>query len=163
MNRSDYPFRKPSLAKIIFHSLLVGSLSIVSLGATMFVWNTKVDAQSPSQTIPSDKNPEIIGYSRALIKIESARQQAFENIKKIIGNREVPKMTCNDPNSLNSIPSEARDIAVNYCNRSQEIVKENGLTPEQFNKITVELQNNEDLKRQIYNMLIHLQKNPNEK
>ncbi|MDM9381186.1 DUF4168 domain-containing protein [Chlorogloeopsis sp. ULAP01] len=163
MNRSDCLFRKSSLAKIIFHSLLVSSLSIVSWVTTMFVWNTKVDAQSPSQTIPADKNPEIMGYSRALIKIESARQQAFENIKKIIGNREVPKMACNDPNSLNNIPSEARDIAVNYCNRSQEIVKENGLTPEQFNKITVELQNNEDLKRQIYNTLIHLQKNPNEK
>ncbi len=52
-------------------------------------------------------------------------------------------------------------MAVNYCNRSQQIVQSNGLSIDQFNNITLQLQNNEDLKRQIYNTLIRLQKVPN--
>ncbi len=163
MNRPYHHFYRFSLPRIISQLLLVAFVNIAGLGSSFLAWNSTVNAQSSSSTGTSPQNTDIINYSRALLKIESVRQQAFENIKKIIGNREIPKMACNDPSSLNNIPSEARDIAVNYCNRSQEIVKENGLTIQQFNDITLELQKNEELKNQIYRTMIRLQKNPDAK
>ena len=93
--------------------------------------------------------------------MEPARQQAFQDIKKIIGSGEVPKIVCNDPNSMNGLPSQAKDIAVNYCKNSQKIVEDNGFTIDRFNQLTVEIQNNSTLKRQIYNNLLRLQKNSN--
>lgn len=160
MNRPYHHFYRFSLPGIISQLLLMAFVNIAGLGSSFLIWNSTVNAQSSSSTGTSPQNTDIINYSRALLKIESLRQQAFENIKKIIGNREIPKMACNDPSSLNNIPSEARDIAVNYCNRSQEIVKENGLTIQKFNDITLELQKNEELKNQIYRTMIRLQKNP---
>ncbi len=156
MNRLYHPFGRISWMRVLSQSLLLGCLTIGGLVGGSLIFGSKADAQSPT---PVD-NTQIVKYSRALLGIEPVRQEAFDEIKKIVGDREIPKTVCNDPNSINALPNKARDIAVNYCNRSQKIVQENGLTTEQFNSITVQLQNNEDLKRQIYNTLIRLQKNP---
>ena len=81
-----------------------------------------------------------------------------EEIKKLIGSKDVPQVICNDPTSINALPGKAKDIAGNYCNHSQKIVEDSGLTVERFNKITVEIQNNNNLKKQLYNTLLYLQK-----
>ncbi|WP_016870111.1 DUF4168 domain-containing protein [Fischerella muscicola] len=134
------------------------SLTIASFISSVLVFSSTANANAQS---PQLNNTDIVNYSRVLLRIEPERQQAFDKIKKIIGDREIPKIVCNEPNSFKSLPSEARDVAVNYCNRSQQIVESNGLSIDQFNNITLQLQNNEDLKRQIYNTLIRLQKVPN--
>jgi Domain of unknown function (DUF4168) len=156
MKKFHYRFFRLNLIRLLSHSLLVGSLAAASLLSSSFVLSSSVSAQ-PSQSINSN---ELKSYARALLVMEPQRQEAFREIKKIIGDREVPKIVCNDSSSFNSLPSKAKDIAVNYCKRSQEIVSQNGLTIEKFNKITLQVQSNEDLKRQVYNMLIRLQKNP---
>jgi hypothetical protein len=140
------------LSKIMF----VRFLTIASFVSSVLVFSSTAHAQSPQLS-----NTDIDNYSRVLLRMEPERQQAFDQIKKIIGDREIPKIVCNEPDSFKSLPSEARDIAVNYCNRSQQIVESNGLSIDKFNDITLQLQNNEDLKRQIYNNLIRLQKAPN--
>ncbi len=146
-----------SLTWLLFPSLFLATFATKGLVSSAFVFNSKVDAQTPAPV----NNDEIQSYSRALLGMEPARQQAFEEIKKIVGSGQLPKIVCNDSNSLNGLPSKARDIAVKYCNTSQKIVEDNGLTIDRFNKITVEVQNNDNLKRQIYNNLLRLQKNPN--
>ncbi|MEC4818701.1 MAG: DUF4168 domain-containing protein [Scytonema sp. PMC 1069.18] len=156
MKKFDYRFFRLNLIRILSHSLFVGCLATASLLFSPFVVSSPVNAQ-PSQTVNSN---ELKSYARALLVMEPQRQEAFREIKKIIGDREVPKIVCNEPSSFSSLPSKAKDIAVNYCKRSQQIVEQNGLTIEQFNKLTVQVQSNEDLKRQVYNMLIRLQKNP---
>jgi hypothetical protein len=92
--------------------------------------------------------------------MEPERRQAFEEIKKLIGGREIPQIVCSNSNSLSGLPNKARDIAVNYCNRSQKIVEQNGLSIDNFNKITRDLQSNQKLKDDVYYTLIELQKNP---
>jgi hypothetical protein len=153
----DYRFCQPILPSMLLQTLFLGSISVIGLVVSTFILISKAEAQTPAAV----DNNELVSYSRALLRMEPARQQAFEEIKKIIGNGEVPKIVCNDSNSLNGLPSRAKDVAINYCNHSQKIVEENGLTIDRFNKITVEIQNNSDLKKQIYNNLLRLQKNPN--
>ncbi|MBR8840858.1 MAG: DUF4168 domain-containing protein [Stigonema ocellatum SAG 48.90 = DSM 106950] len=145
-----------SLTWILFPSLFLGNFATRGLISTALVFNSKVNAQT--QTPAPVNNDEVQSYARAMLAMEPARQQAFEEIKKILGSAEPPKIVCNDSNSLSSLPSKARDIAMKYCNRYQKVVEDNGLTIERFNKLTVDIQNNETLKRQIYNTLLRLQK-----
>jgi hypothetical protein len=130
--------------------IIVTTLGLVS-GALPSV--SKVNAQSSSVS-----NDEFNSYARALLSMEPDRQRAFRKIKEILGDRDVPQIVCNEPNSINNLPSEAHKIAVQYCNRYQQVVEDNGLSIDRFNKITVELQNSNDLKNQIYKILIHMQK-----
>ncbi|MBH8575285.1 DUF4168 domain-containing protein [Nostocaceae cyanobacterium CENA369] len=148
---SDLIFRN-SLPTMLSRTLFFGALTTSSLIVGTLTFHSKADAQSPPIN-----NTEITSYAQAVLAMEPSRQQAFEEIKQLVGNQEVPKIVCNDPNSMNNLPRKARDIAVNYCNRSQKIVEDNGLSIDRFNGITVEIQNNNNLKRQVYNTLIRLQ------
>lgn len=144
-------FYQTRMQDILPKTLFVGMIT----SATLLFSTLKVDAQ-----VTSVNNIEITNYAKAVLAMEPARQQAFGEIKRVIGNADIPKIVCNDPNSMNGLPSKARDIAVNYCNQSQQIVEEHGLSIDTFNKITMELQSNNNLKRQVYNTLIRLQKKP---
>lgn len=142
-----------NLQRMLSPVWLYSSLATVSLVATTLLVSVKANAQTPS---PINSN-EINNYAQAVLAMEPARQQAFDEIKKLIGGKDIPKIVCNDPKSITTLPKKAQDIAVNYCNRSLQIVQENGLTYDQFNNITLELQNNGDLKNQIYRTLLRLQ------
>ncbi len=142
-----------SLQQMFSRSLCFGFVATASLVASTLTWSSKANAQAPSID-----NTEVTNYAQAVLAMEPSRQRAFEEIKKLIGSGEIPKIVCNDSNSMNGLPNKARDIAVNYCNSSQKIVENNGLSIDRFNNITVELQNNTNLKRQVYNTLIRLQK-----
>ncbi|MFH7025955.1 MAG: DUF4168 domain-containing protein [Heteroscytonema crispum UTEX LB 1556] len=137
-------------------SLLLSFIATVGLLSSPLLLSSKANAQTPGIN-----NNEIINYAQAVLGMEPARRQAFDEIKKIVGSREVPKIACSEPNSLNGLPGKARDIAVNYCQHSQQIVEQNGLSIDRFNSITVEVQNNDQLQQRIYRTLIRIQKNPN--
>ncbi|MGI2907247.1 DUF4168 domain-containing protein [Tolypothrix sp. VBCCA 56010] len=132
-------------------SFLFGAIAAVGLASSAFAFSYQVDAQTPT---------EIRNYAKAVLAMEPERSRAFEGIKKLIGGGEVPQIVCSNPNSLNGLPNKARDIAVNYCNSSQQIVEQNGLSIDNFNKITRDLQSNQKLKDEVYNTLIELQKKP---
>lgn len=151
---SDLIFRT-RLQTMLSRNLFLGALITASFVTSTLTWHSKAEAQ-----IPPVNSSEITSYAQAVLAMEPLRQQAFEEIKKLIGGGEIPQIACNDPNSMNSLPRQARDIAINYCNRSQKIVEDNGFSISRFNGITVEIQNNNNLKRQVYNTLIRLQKTP---
>jgi hypothetical protein len=138
-----------------FHRLFLGIIASLSLVSSTLIYSAKVEAQAPPIN-----DAEMMNYARSLLKMEPARQQALQDIKKIIGDGDVPPIICNDSNSITKLPEKARGIAVNYCQRSQKIVEENQLSIDRFNGITIQLQNNEDLKGQIYNRLLRIQKSP---
>ncbi|BAY07023.1 DUF4168 domain-containing protein [Calothrix sp. NIES-2098] len=151
-------FCQRKLQKMLSQSLSYSAIATAGIVASVIV-SGKVNAQTPQ---PVNSN-EIVSYAQAVLAMEPARQQAFDEIKKLMGDREIPKIVCNDSKSISTLPKKAQDIAVNYCKHSQKIVEDNGLTIERFNKITVDLQNDNDLKRQISNTLIRIQnpaKNP---
>ncbi|NMG07952.1 DUF4168 domain-containing protein [Brasilonema sp. UFV-L1] len=156
MKRYYHRFVRLSLIRMLSQSLFVGTIATVSLVSNAFILSSKIDAQA-QQTVNSG---ELRNYARAMLKMEPERQQAFDEIKKIMGSSEVPKIVCNDNNSLNGLPGKAKEIAVNYCKRYQTVAQENGLDTDKFNMITQQLQSNKDLERKMFNMLICLQKNP---
>lgn len=129
------------------------AVSILIFGTLGF--NLKAIAQPKNIT-----SKEINNYAQAVLGMESPRQRAFEEIKKIVGNKDVPRIMCTDSKSFNPLPKKAQDIAVNYCKTSKKIVEDAGLTVEKFNSITLDLQNNNDLKAQVYKELLRLQKIP---
>ncbi|WP_414548458.1 DUF4168 domain-containing protein [Anabaena sp. CCY 0017] len=149
-------FFQPSLQHLFPRNLFFGILATASLVTGSMTFSLRADAQTPAVNNTDD----ITNYAQAVLAMETPRQQAFDEIKKLIGGGEIPKIICNDPKSMNSLPRQAQDIAVTYCNRSQKIVEDSGLSIDRFNKITLELQSNNNLKRQVYNTLIRLQKKP---
>lgn len=156
MKRITHSSKKTNLARMFYKSFFIGSLATVGFFASSIVSSAKVDAQNASV----DGN-EIVKYARALLIIEQSRLQAFDEIKKISGGKDVPAIVCNKPQTIDVLPKKARDIAKNYCQRSQSIVQDSGLSIQRFNNITLKLRNDESLKKQIHNTLIRLQKKPN--
>ncbi|WP_414517877.1 DUF4168 domain-containing protein [Nostoc sp. PCC 9305] len=150
-------FSRTGRKRTLSRSLFFGAIATLGVISNAFSFSSKADAQTPA---PIVNNTEIDSYAQAVLAMEPARQNAFEEIKKLIGNGEIPQIVCNDSNSINGLPKKAQDIAVNYCNHAQKIVEDNGLKFEQFNKITIELQNNTILKKQVYNTLLRLQQPP---
>jgi Domain of unknown function (DUF4168) len=129
-------------------SLVVTSFTAFCLLGGTVTSGVKANAQNPTV------NPtELTNYAKAILAMEPERQGAFDEIKKIIGNSEIPKIICNDPNSFNGLPGKAKEIAVNYCNRSQKIVEENGLSIERFNRITSDVQSDESLQKKVSEQL----------
>lgn len=147
------------LNRMLSQSLIVGAFATVgvlsgvapdlSARSNALIFSSAAYAQAISNT-------EVTNYARSVLVMEPVRQTAFTEIKKMISG-DIPPIVCHKPGSLNALPGNARKIAVNYCKRSQEIVESNGLTINRFNAITVNLQNNPDLKRRIHNELIRIQ------
>jgi hypothetical protein len=142
------------LQKTLCQTLILATITSASLISGTFGLNSKVAAQTTNIS-----NTELTNYAKALLDMEPSRQQAFTDIKNIVGSQDIPQIVCNDSKSFATLPNKAKNIAVNYCNSSQKIVENSGFTIKQFNKITLDLQNNSDLKRQLYNILLRLQKN----
>lgn len=145
---------------MLSRSLVVGAFATVGLlfglapdlsgRETALVFSSAAYAQDVSDT-------EVTNYARAVLLMEPVRQTAFNEIKKMIGSGDIPPIVCHKPESLDALPGNARSIAVDYCNRSKSIVESNGLTIARFNAITVNLQNDPDLKKRVHNELIRIQ------
>lgn len=156
MKKITHTSKETKITRMLYKSLLIGTLATLGFAASSIVSSVKADAQTP-QTV---NDSEIVKYSKALLMIEQNRVQAFDEIKKREGGK-VPAIICNRPNTITGLSSrEARDIAKNYCQRSQTIVKGSGLSVQRFNGITLLLRSDDSLKQQIHNTLIRLQKKP---
>ncbi|MBD2384473.1 DUF4168 domain-containing protein [Cylindrospermum sp. FACHB-282] len=155
MNKISDLFFRTSLQRMFTQSLLIATLASGCSFSSHFGLSSKAYAQTPAVN-----NAEITSYAQAVLAMEPIRQQAFEEIKQIINGGEVPAIVCNQPDSIDALPGKAKNIARDYCTESEKIVSKSGLPPERFNQITVEIQTNSDLKRQVYNTLLRLQKSP---
>jgi hypothetical protein len=140
------------LQQILSQPLILATITTVSLISGTFGFNFQAVAQTFNVN-----DTELTNYVKAVLEMEPVRQQAFEEIKKIIGSKDIPQVICNDPTSVNALPRKAQDIAVNYCNQSQQIVKK-FIPVERFNEITLEKQKNNALQKQLYNASLNLQK-----
>ncbi|MBZ8179968.1 MAG: DUF4168 domain-containing protein [Oscillatoria sp. PMC 1051.18] len=100
---------------------------------------------------------DILNYARAILDMESLRQQAYDDIKQIIGTQP-PTIACNDRRSLRNLPRDAEAIAVNYCNGSRRIVQSSGLSVSQFNEMTARVQSDSRLKERVQQAMIRLQR-----
>ena len=100
---------------------------------------------------------QVTNYARALLKIESYRQQAYQNIRQILG-KTPPEIACHRRETFNNLPTEAQKIAVSYCQNSISIVENSGLSRSQFNDITRRLPSDQSLKERVQNAIIRIQR-----
>ena len=147
---SNFYFRK-QLNCTLFLSLLISTV-ITALSASMIFSNTKAYASVDI------REGDLKRYAESVTKIEKYRQQAYDRIKKIYQNRDIPNIVCNDTTNFSALPGRAKKIADGYCRRSKAIVESNGLSIEKFNQITEAAKKDQKIKRQIYDELIRQQR-----
>ena len=149
---SNFSFRK-RLNWILLQSLLISTV-ITTLSVSIIFSNTKAYANL------NIREGDLKRYADSVTKIEKNRQRAYDRIKKIYHNRDIPNIVCNDPKSFGALPRRAQRIAEGYCRRSRAIVESHGLSIEQFNEITEAAKKDRKIKQQIYNELIRQQRAP---
>jgi hypothetical protein len=132
---------------------LTPSISLKS--AAILNFNSAASAQ---QSAPSLSAAEITNYAKALLAIEPLRQTHYAQIKQgLTGRQQMPQIICSDPNSVNRLPREIRQSAIEYCQASIGIVENNGLTIQRFNEITNLLTQDQRILEQITAELLRLQ------
>ncbi len=97
-------------------------------------------------------------YAQAVLKAEPVRQAALDKIKKMLGTENTDSVVCHSPESLDTLPENAQNVAVDFCNEYKDIVESHRLTITRFNEITVNLQNDPNLEKRIQSELLHIQK-----
>lgn len=151
---------RPYLNRILFQSLVVGTLAAIGLLSGVI---PELSKDAPTLVFSSvayaEVSPdEIDRYAQAAYQIEQLRQSAYEEIKRING--AVPEIVCSNPASLRALPRPAQRIARSYCNQSSSIVA--NFFPRgrnrRFNEITNEMQRNPRVRTLIQRRILELQR-----
>ena len=156
---------KSSLSRLYSHNIFAQSLAVVALAAIGVLSGVTPEMSKDShalvfsssvyaQTAPTDV--EITNYANAVLAMEPLRQNAYNEIKKIMSGA-VPNIECYRTESINSLNSaEARQIAANYCKQASALVGDY-LTPARFNDITRMADNDGNLRQKIKDKMRQLQ------
>lgn len=100
---------------------------------------------------------QLENYAQAVIAIEKLRRNTFGEIQNVLNSQKVPNIACNRSESYEDLPSDARSLIINYCNRSKEIVQKQGLTVSEFNQITEKMESNPKLKEKVQQEMLQAQ------
>lgn len=156
---------KSSLSRLCPHKIIAQSLIVAALAAIGVVSGATPEISKDShtlifsssvyaQTAPTDA--ELTNYATAILAMEPLRQNAYNEIKKIMSGS-VPNIECHRLDSINSLASaEARQIAENYCKQALALVV-NYLSPTRFNQITQIAENDPNLRQKIKDRMRQLQ------
>ncbi|MEO1004994.1 MAG: DUF4168 domain-containing protein [Cyanobacteria bacterium J06638_38] len=99
---------------------------------------------------------ETENYARAGYQVELLRREAYQQIKNLI-NEPPPNIVCDQPATLSDLKPEVRAIANNYCNQSQQIVRENNLTINRFNELKTHYDRQDSFYQEVQGILLKLQ------
>jgi hypothetical protein len=152
-----------TLSKFIFVGVASGSALLAGLVPALQPPSShgpaalKFDSAAYAQSVQAITSAELRNYARSLLEIEPIRQTAYDEIKRILGSDEVPRINCHQPESLANLDRRIRQIATNYCDRSIQIVERNDLTITRFNTITVNMRRNPALLPQIQDLILQFQ------
>lgn len=153
---------RPSFNRIFSQLFVVGTLAAIGLvtGLTPEYSRESHSLVFSSAAYAQDVSAEeITRYAQAVLAMEPLRQQAYREIKLIIGSGNVPDIVCGRPASIRALPAGAQTVARNYCNQSSAIVA-NFFPREKtarFNEITNLMQRNQGLRTRIQRELVRLQ------
>lgn len=129
----------------------------LAVGCTHSVPDAPTNNNSAPENSASRQNP-LTAYARSILEIEPLRTQAYEKIMAADSeSSQPPAMVCNDRNTLAALRGDVKTTAIKYCQDAKAIAEKQGLTPEDFNKITQQLENDPQLKEAIKNELMKLQ------
>jgi hypothetical protein len=132
-------------------SLLSGVIPKITFSSNRFLnWDNIAYAQEYT-------SEEIYNYAKAGFEQEMLRQQVYQEIKSMV-NQPPPDITCDQPNTMNNIPTNIRGIVNNYCNRSRQIVGDNNLSIQRFNQLKIYYDRGGSFYQQVQQQLLNLQK-----
>jgi Domain of unknown function (DUF4168) len=94
-------------------------------------------------------------YAMAIIEIEPLRLEALQAIKSKVDN--VPSLMCHQPGNLDSLPADARRIFVKHCDQASNIAAKNGLSMDNFNRITAAVSADAGLRSRLQSTVNRLQ------
>lgn len=150
MLRKNYNF-----ISIFNVNILVFSLSCVS--AIIFGIIPEINWQSKTinfeNQVLAQSDAELQKYAQAAKEIENLRKSTFSQIEAKVGKDKANQLACNQANSINQLPEDARSLAQNYCTQSEAIVQKHGLSISQFNQITQQRKSDSSLDQKIQNMI----------
>ena len=144
----------PSLNRIFSQSLIVGVLAAIGLlsgiapelspDSLTLVFSSSAYAQATLNKANVD-DAELERFVRASIRIEIARQQAYEEIKKNNGGR-VPEIPdC----SLQGLSGVVRDIWEKFCKQSEGYIRAEGFSNKRYNEIIRMRQQDPEFERRV--------------
>ena len=100
---------------------------------------------------------EILNYARAVLAIETKRQQTVRDIQGYVDDG-VPRVDCSERGSLNRLDNpDARNLAIDYCSHAKKMIEDNNLSVSRFNEITRIQQTDAQLQQRIQGVLMQLQ------
>jgi Domain of unknown function (DUF4168) len=156
---------KSSLSRLYSHKIFAQSLVVIALAGIGVLSGVTPEMSKDSHTLvfsssvyaqTAPTEAEITNYAKAVLAMEPLRQNAYNEIKKIMSGA-VPDIQCYRTESINSLnPAEARQIAQNYCKQALALV-ENYLTSARFNQITQMADNDPNLRQKIKEKMRQLQ------
>lgn len=146
----------------------IASLTVLSGGAGVSIPTAMGNvtlgaaAQAQGSSISSD---DITGYAASVLEMEAPRNEALSQIKTLLTgtSHDISSidLSCKGTANLNQLPrslrGDIRTIIVNYCNQARTIVQSNGITAEDFNRITAAYPQDPALAEQIRAAMIQLQ------
>lgn len=149
MLRSNYTV---NFIKTGYHLLILLSLSTsaIAFGITPEInWQNKALNISNQAVAQNVSDEDLKKYAQAAIEIESLRKTTLSNIENIVGKAKPNQLNCNQEENFNQLPDNARNMALNYCNQSENIVKKHGLNNTQFNQIHQQVRQNPAIKQKL--------------
>jgi hypothetical protein len=141
-----------SLFRPLFLGIMTGCLGI--LGGIV----PDLTAQHPSLLFSNSAraedftDSELRNYAAALMQIEPARQSALAQVSRANGGK-LPNLVCNQPNTMDTLNSEAKSLFVQYCNQSESIAASKGLSIDRFNQITQAVRANPQLQNRVRGLM----------
>ncbi len=127
------------------------SLSAVSTGVVPEYRQGSVTIQSQAMA-QNVSDEDLKKYAQAAIAIENLRKTTYSNIEGVTG-KSSGQMSCNQRQSFSQLPENARKMAIEYCDQSEVIVQNNGLTVNRFNQITQQVKQDPSLKQRLQSIL----------
>ena len=100
---------------------------------------------------------DVDDYAQAVLGIEEIRLSTLNSIQSILDSDTVPSIACHQEDTVNSLPTEAQDLVVTFCQASIGLVEQTGLSIEEFNQITNDQRTNKALQTAIQDALVRLQ------
>ena len=159
MTNSSTIISQTYLRRILWKSSIVTFLCAVGLLSGLapdLSVNTPSLMFSSTATAQAVSDDEVAKFARTALTIERRRQAVVEEIKNRTGGN-VPEITCDSPDRLDSLPDNIREDVRNFCEFSRQTIQANQLTVGRFLQIRNTQANDSTLKQRIERELLRLQ------
>ncbi|MBD2313352.1 DUF4168 domain-containing protein [Desertifilum sp. FACHB-1129] len=145
MNSCRYSFRY-DLTPLVSHSLLVAGIAALGvLSGLVPSWNGRSSALEFSQTAQAQSfsADKIQSFARSTLEIELAREAALQSLgAEGRGIRFECDLGAGTVANLSSFSGETRQQIQSFCNQSQAILQQNGLSAADFRQIKTTYERN---------------------